>query len=349
MKNSIILLLSSLTLFFTVSSSAFTDKIVISGMDRPWAVVSGPDGNIWITEKRTGKIYIYNTKFVRQRTVQGPANMSPYGEGGLMDLAFHPKFAENHWLFLSYSVKQNGKYKTQIGRFTYSNGELTKQKVLLDGPLSDTGNHFGSRLIFDDQGYLLASFGERLEKEKAQDLNQMNGKIIRITDDGAIPKNNPFRNSFVYTLGNRNPQGLAIHPLSRRLYESEHGPSTFDAPPGGDEINEIIAAGNYGWPKYHHRENGPGMIAPILEYTPAIAPSGIIFYIGSVLPEWKNDLFVACLKGQQVLRVRIDAQGVFGETEVLLKNKYGRLRDVETSPDGSLLVLAEQGNLIQLK
>ena len=180
-------------------------------------------------------------------------------------------------------------------------------------------------------------------------MSVLHGKIVRLNDDGSIPKDNPFGKSAIYSLGHRNPQGLAIHPVSGKMYDSEHGPSSFDAPPGGDEINEIIAGANYGWPQYHHRENGPGMTAPLLEYTPAIAPSGAIFYTGNALPQWKNDFFVACLRGQQVLRVRFDQSGRPGETEVLLKDKYGRLRDVETSPDGSLLVLAEDGRLIQLK
>lgn len=349
MKKTFLLITSTIIFLFSTYSFAVTDKVVISGMDRPWAVVSGPDGNIWITEKRTGNIFIYNTKFVRQRTVKGPANMSSYVEGGLLDLAFHPKFNSNHWLYLSYSVKESGKYKTQVARFTYTSGKLKNQKVLINGPLNNAGNHFGSRLLFDDHGYLLASFGERLEKEKAQDMNYLNGKIVRLTDEGAIPKDNPFANSAIFSLGHRNPQGLAIHPVSRKLYDSEHGPSGFDAPGGGDEINELVPGGNYGWPIYHHQSNGPGMIAPLLEYTPAIAPSGIIFYTGNAIPAWKNDLFVACLRGQRVLRARIDAQGQVTETEMLLVNKYGRLRDVETSPDGSLLVLAEEGKLIQLK
>jgi aldose sugar dehydrogenase len=145
------------------------------------------------------------------------------------------------------------------------------------------------------------------------------------------------------------PQGLAIHPVSQRIYDSEHGPSVFDAPAGGDEINEILAGANYGWPVIHHRMEAAGMISPILEYTPAIAPSGIAFYTGQVIPEWKNDLFVAALKGQRVLRIRFDNQSRVVDSEVLLEGKYGRLRDVETSPDGSLLVLAEDGRLIQLK
>ena len=338
-------------LFLMATNFAFavTDQVVIQGMDRPWAVVSGPDGTIWITEKRSGHILIYNTQFVLQKTLKGLPNLASYVEGGLLDLAFHPKFQDNNWVYVAYTVHQKAGYAVQINRFTYKGGVLKEQKTLIEGPASESGNHYGSRLLFDDSGMLLASFGERTEKEKAQDMNVLNGKIIRITDDGAIPKDNPFNNSPIFSLGHRNPQGLATHPVSRKIYDSEHGPSEFDAPGGGDEINEVKSGANYGWPMYHHRMEASGMNSPLLEYTPAIAPSGIIFYTGSAISEWKNDLFVAALRGMQLVRARIDEKGRVIETEILLKNKYGRLRDVETSPDGSLLVLAEDGRLIQLK
>lgn len=349
MKKTIIIFLSFVAIFFAMKTSAFTEKVVISGMDRPWAVVSSPDGNIWITEKRSGNIYVYNSKFERLQKIKGPENMSSYVEGGLMDLAFHPQFKENQLLYLSYSVRNGSKYRIQVAQFKYAKGVLTNQKVIIEGAEGEAGNHFGSRLLFDSKGFLYATFGERIEKEKAQDMNLLHGKIVRLHDDGSIPKDNPFAKSAIYSLGHRNPQGLVIHPISGKMYDTEHGPSSFDAPPGGDEINEITAGANYGWPQYHHRENGPGKTAPLLEYTPAIAPSGAIFYTGTAIPEWKNDLFVACLRGQQVLRVRFNQKGKPTDTEFLLKDKYGRLRDVETSSDGSLLVLAEDGRLIQLK
>jgi aldose sugar dehydrogenase len=349
MKKTIIIFLSFIAIFMALKVDAFTEKVVISGMDRPWAVVSGPDGNIWITEKRSGNIYVYNSKFEKLEKIKGPENMSPYVEGGLMDLAFHPNFKNNQFLYLTYSVRNGNKYRIQVARFKYMKGSLNDQKVIIEGAEGEAGNHFGSRLLFDRKVFLYATFGERIEKEKAQDMTVLHGKIVRLNDDGSIPKDNPFAKSPIYSLGHRNPQGLALHPISGKMYDSEHGPSSFDAPPGGDEINEIIAGANYGWPQYHHRENGPGMTAPLLEYTPAIAPSGAIFYTGGAIPEWKNDFFVACLRGQQLLRVRFDQKGRAADTEVLLKDKYGRLRDVETSPDGSLLVLAEDGRLIQLK
>jgi aldose sugar dehydrogenase len=335
--------------FFAIHLSAYalSEKVVVTGMDRPWAIVASPDGNLWVTEKFVGDILIYSPQFVRLGKLSGFPDFEGYVEGGLMDLAFHPKFNENHWVYVAYTVPTSVGHKVRISRFTYENGKMQQFKPLIHGPDSDSGHHFGSRLLFDDDGYLLASFGERIDKDKAQDLKEMNGKIIRITDDGKNPESNPF-GSAVHSYGHRNPQGLAIHPVSRKLYDSDHGPSNFDAPGGGDEINQVEMGKNYGWPKIHHREKASGMVSPLLEYTPSIAPSGISFYTGSAMPKWKNDLFVACLAGRQLLRVRISEAGKVTETEALLQGKYGRLRDVETSPDGSLLVLAEDGRIIQL-
>lgn len=325
-----------------------TDKVVIDNLDSPWAVVAGPDGNIWISELG-GTIKIFNPNFVLQKTLTGFPELEPNGQGGLMDIAFHPQFARNGWIYIAYTVDAGGSH-TRVNRFKYANGQLTEHKIIFDGPSGEDGAHFGGRLMFDDKGYLYASFGERHHKEKAQSLTEWNGKIIRLKDDGSIPADNPFgANNPIFTLGHRNPQGLAMHPVSLKLYDSEHGPTGYDAPGGGDEINELVAGSNYGWPLHHHRDIAPGFVSPLLEYTPAIAPSGIAFYTGTLIPQWKNDLFVATLAGAHLLRVRFDANGNITETEKLLVGKYGRLRDVGTSPDGSLLIVSDGGELIQLK
>ena len=347
-----------LTAIFAVSalvSSAYavSDRVVISGLDKPWAVVPSPDGHIWISEK-PGAIKIFSSSYVLQSKLTTFPDFVPFGEGGILDIAFHPQYSRNGWVYVAYSVSDNaGGYFTRVNRFTYRSGALQEHKVIFNGPSSNTGTHFGCRLVFDHAGYLYASFGERREMYKAQDMNVAHGKIIRVTDEGAIPRNNPFGSrSAIYSLGHRNPQGLAIHPVTGRLYDSEHGPTVYDAPEGGDEINEIVAGGNYGWPQYHHRLEAPGFIKPIGEYTPAIAPSGIAFYTGSSIPAWKNDLFVATLRGKHLLRIRFDAKGEIQPErpeDKLLLNKHGRLRDVSTAPDGSLLVLSESGKLIQLK
>lgn len=353
----LVLAIGSIATLGQAFAAPVTDRVVVGNLDRPWAVVTGPDGNIWVTEKE-GALKIFSPNFVLQTKLTGFPQFALFGEGGVLDLAFHPSFSSNGWVYIAYSVQnQKGEYLTRVNRFTYRGGQLTDHKVIFDGPSGDVGvgTHFGCRLVFDDAGYLYASFGERRNMYKAQDMNEMHGKIVRLTADGGVPRDNPFGSgSPVYTLGHRNPQGLAIHPVSRRMYNSEHGPSGYDAPGGGDEINEIRAGANYGWWKYHHKLTDPGFQEPLLEYTPAIAPSGIAFYTGSKIASWSvtattADLFVATLRGQHLLRVRIDSQGRVVSQQKLLVGKYGRLRDVATSPTGTLLVISELGKMIELK
>lgn len=327
------------------------DRVVVKNLARPWAVVTSPAGEIWITEKQ-GTIKIYNSKYELQNELTGFPDLEVYGEGGLLDLAFHPNFMKNGKIYVAYSVidpTQPGYYFTQINQFEVRAGQLTNRQIILNGPSSNAGTHFGCRLAFDQQGFLFASFGERRLWPLAQDKNLLHGKIVRLNEDGSIPSDNPFPGSPIYSVGHRNPQGLEFDRRNGRLFSSEHGPSGYDAEGGGDEINEVTAGGNFGWPLFHHKENGPGYIGPIAEYTPAVAPSGIAFYTGNKIPKWKNNLFVATLRGQMLLRLEVDALGRVIKEEQLLLRRYGRLRDVATSPTGTLLVISESGRLIELK
>jgi glucose/arabinose dehydrogenase len=334
------------SLLISAPSWAAKDKVVVTGLDSPWAVVASPAGEIWITEIG-GDIKVYNSSFVHQRTLSGVPGLRAVGQGGLLDLAFHPQFLQNGWIYLAYTVDDGG-YHTRISRFTVRGNQLKDMKLILEGPTGDDSAHFGCRLVFDAQGFLYASFGERHQKEKAQKLNSLHGKTVRLHDDGSIPGDNPFSGNPIFTLGHRNPQGLDIHPGNQRLYVSEHGPTGYDAPGGGDELNELKAGANYGWPNFHHDMTAPGMTAPMIQFTPAIAPSGAVFYTGGLIPGWHGDFFVANLRGTHLLRVRISNAGHITTTEKLLVNKYGRLRDVGNAPDGSLLVLSDDGRLIQL-
>ncbi len=323
-------------------------KVVLSNLDSPWAVLPSPEGDLWITEK-SGKISIYDAGFELKHTLSGFPDMVAAGQGGLLDIAFHPRHAENHWVYLAYTVGSPSTRHTRVTRFTWQNQTLTEPKIIVDGPEGSDNAHFGCRLVFDRQGYLYASFGERHQKEKAQRLDSLHGKVVRLHDDGKIPTDNPFGpTNAIFTYGHRNPQGLDIHPESGVLYVSEHGPSGYDAPPGGDEINVLSAGANYGWPVIHHQMQQTGMRSPLLEYTPALAPSGAHFYTGDKIPAWKNNLFVAMLAGQSLLRVEIKNDGTIGQTEELFKGVYGRLRDVGQHSDGSLLVITDGGELLQI-
>lgn len=325
------------------------DIVITSELNSPWAVTASPDGQIWITEK-DGQIKIFDGAYKPAGTVSGFEDLEAVGQGGLLDLAFHPNYLQNGWIYVAYTVSRENGYNTQINRYTYRNGALSERKIILNGPSGQDSAHFGCRLVFDDNGLLYASFGERHQKEKAQDKNQLHGKTVRLNDDGTVPRDNPFGVSNpVFTLGHRNPQGLAIHPLSKKLVDSEHGPTGYDAPGGGDEVNILKAGANYGWPVIHHRLTRKGMETPLQEWTPAVAPSGIAFYTGDKIPQWKNDLFVATLAGATLFRLTIDANGRLTNTERLLEDKYGRLRDVGNAPDGTLLVVTDGGQLIQLR
>ncbi len=322
-------------------------EVILDNLNSPWAVVTAPNNDIWITEI-DGRIKIYNQNFELQRTLTNFPEINPTGQGGLLDIAFHPKFAQNGWIYANYTVRRNNGYNTRVNRFTYKNGELTEHKIILEGPTGSDGAHFGSRLVFGNDGYLYATFGERHLKEKAQSLNSLHGKTVRIGDDGSIPADNPFENNPIFTLGHRNPQGIALDPVSGNLFTSEHGPTGYDAPGGGDEVNLLKAGANYGWPVIHHNLTQEGMESPIAEYTPAIAPSGITFYTGNLIPQWKNDLFMTALRGARLVRLRIK-DGKVTEQENLLVGKFGRIRDVGNGPDGSLLIVTDGGELVRLK
>lgn len=335
------------------SFGARSERVVLKGLEKPFSVVASPEGTVWISEK-PGRIKIFDSKYALLDTLSVTLGHFPdfqfFGEGGILDVVFHPQFLINRQVYIAYSVQKNGEHLTRIQRFTYARGSLSNYKVIFDGPGGTAGTHFGCRLAFDRGGQLYASFGERREMHKAQDVSVGHGKIVRLNDDGSIPRNNPFgARSPVYSLGHRNPQGLVFRESDGRLFSSEHGPTIYDAPEGGDEVNEVFAGANYGWPMYHHRETAPGFEAPIAEYTPAVAPSGIAFYTGSRIAEWRGDLFVAMLRGRHLRKLRVAGDGRVVGDEKLLAGRYGRLRDVETSPTGSLLVLTDDGRLVEIR
>lgn len=323
-------------------------NVVVDDLNSPWAVVASPDGNIWVTESE-GQIRVFDLKFKELFSLKGFPELAAVGQGGLLDLAFHPEFSKNQWVYVAYTVGQSD-WNTRVVRFKFDADQkrLTDPLVIINGPKGEDGAHFGCRLAFDSAGYLYASFGERHSPEKAQSLNELNGKIVRVNADGTIPQDNPFGgDNAIFTLGHRNPQGLDIEPATGRIFASEHGPTGYDGPGGGDEINWIRSGLNYGWPEISHSETKAGMETPLLQFTPAVAPSGIAFYTGTQIPEWTGNLFVATLRGSKLLRLKVDAQGGVSKEEELLTG-FGRLRDVGNSPDGSLLVVSDMGELIQI-
>jgi glucose/arabinose dehydrogenase len=375
MKNIIKVIIIGLTLLslntysadvkvFDSASIPYQSEVVFEDLNNPWAVVSSPDGDLYITEKK-GQIKVVRNRSLKFQLKGIPSDLTVCGQGGLLDLAFHPDFKNNSFIYLSYitktNVKPTGGVNTRISRFKLVNRVLTNEKVLVQGGFGNDCAHFGSRITFGKNGKIYASIGERHNKEKAQNLKYLNGKIIRINDDGSIPSDNPFSSKpnakkQIYSLGHRNPQGIATHPDSGLIVISEHGPTFYDAnnPKTGasvgdaDEINIIKSGHNYGWPTIFGKLTKVGFTSPLREYTPGPAPSGVAFYTGDQFPSWKNDLFVSSLKGRSLLRIKVSIDEKIIEEETLIASAYGRIRDVTTGADGFIYVISDNGKLIKL-
>jgi aldose sugar dehydrogenase len=325
----------------------FKLETVVEGVDTPWSVAFLPDGRMLVTEK-PGRLRVVEKGRLLPKPIAGTPEVWSKGQGGLLDVAVHPDYARNGWIYLSYSDPgENGSAMTVVVRGRLREGRFVEQQTLFRAPpeLYRTGGvHFGSRFVFDGKGHLFFSIGERGHKEDAQDLSRPNGKVHRIREDGSIPKDNPFVGRAdampsIWSYGNRNPQGLARHPVTGELWETEHGPR------GGDELNRIEPGRNYGWPVITYGMNydgspmtdrtaQEGMEQPVLHWTPSIAVSAVDFYTGSRFPQWKNDLFVGALAQEELRRVSLEGGKVVHQ-EVLFK-EVGRVRDVVSGPDGYL-------------
>ena len=274
------------------------------------------------------------------------------GQGGLLDVALHPDFRENGWVYLSYAAGHWGRAGTEVARGRLRGHRLEDVEVLFRAlPKSGGGRHFGSRLRFAPDGHLFVTLGDRGDRHRAQDPGDHAGSIVRIRDDGNVPPDNPFvgvdgARPEVFTVGNRNVQGLAFHPGTGTLFAHEHGPR------GGDEVNVVRPGVNYGWPVISYgREyasgvpvgegtHRDGLAQPVHQWTPSIAPSGLTVYQGDRFPGWRGNLFVGALRFRLLARLVLDGERVVHE-ERLLEDRYGRIRDVRTGPDGLLYLLTD--------
>jgi glucose/arabinose dehydrogenase len=261
-----------------------------------------------------------------------------------MDVALHPDFARSGRIYLSYTVGEKGRLMTRVSRHRLTEEGLGEEVVVFPGfPGSAKGKHFGCRLAFGRDGKLYLTLGERGEGHRAQDLLDLNGKTLRLNDDGTVPADNPFvgrpdARPEIFSYGHRNAQGIAVEPASGLIFETEHGPTWNDGPGGGDEVNIVEAGRNYGWPLVHHRATRAGTEPPLLEYTPALAPAGACFYTGDAFAGWRGDLLFANLRGERLVRVKLDGRRVVGQ-EMLLEHRFGRLRDVAVGPGGEVYVI----------
>lgn len=345
--------------------AVFRVETVATGLEYPWAVAFLPDGRALVSE-RPGRLRLIGADGrLDPRPVAGTPAVAAVGQGGLLDVALHPRFADNALVYLSYAGEGEGGIGTEVARgrlITDASGSRLDdvQVIYRQRPKSNGRVHFGSRLVFDRAGYLYITQGERGEMARAQRLDDLAGKLVRLHDDGRIPDDNPWRGQAsvrpeIFNYGHRNVQGAALHPDTGELWTHEHGPQ------GGDEINVERRGRNYGWPVITYGANygtgtkigvgthQAGMEQPLYQWTPSIAPSGMAFYTGDRFPAWRGNLFVGALKFQMLVRLELDGERVVHE-ERLLTERLGRIRDVRQGPDGLLYLLtdASDGKLLRL-
>ena len=331
--------------------------VVAEGLNHPWAMTflpGEPAGRMLVTE-RAGTMRIVAADGKVGAPLAGVPAVHAVGQGGLLDVVAAPDFAQSRSIYFSFAQPISGRARTAVASAQLGDGKLENVKVIFaQADIVGGGGHFGSRIVIAKDGSLFITTGERYsEKDKSQSLETHLGKVIHINADGSAPKDNPFVNTpnarkEIWSYGHRNMQGAAVHPVTGKLWTSEHGPQ------GGDEINVPLAGKNYGWPvigygidysglRMHESSAKAGMEQPIHYWVPSIAPSGMAFYTADRFPQWKNSLFVGALAAQHLARLTVDGEKVIAE-ERLLANRKERFRDVRQGPDGYIYALTDEAN-----
>lgn len=335
----------------------YTLEKVVSDIQIPWGMVWLPDGSMLVTEKSG---VLYHAKNGTKTEVKNVPKVYNRGQGGLLDIALHPDYAKNGWIYITYAAAEGEGEggNTKLIRTKLQDGSLTQIESLYKAtPNSTKGQHFGSRIVFDNEGYLYFSVGERGDRIKnPQDITRDCGKIYRLNDDGSIPKDNPFvgqagAKEAIYTYGNRNPQGMAKHPETGEIWSHEHGPQ------GGDEINIAKKGANYGWSIVTYgidydgttistENKKPGIEDPIFYWLPSIAPSGMAFVTSDRYPDWKGHLVVGSLKFQYLELIKLKGNEVIERQKIA--TDIGRIRNVAQGPDGFIYIAVEGKGILKI-
>jgi glucose/arabinose dehydrogenase len=347
----------------TTPTSSYRATVVTAGLTSPWGVVSLPDGRLLVTEK-AGQLRIVTAAGVVSAPITGLPAVNAAGQGGLLGLCLDPDFATNRVVYWSFAEARPDGNLTAIGKGRLATDERTMEgaTVIYRAEPAYAGTlHYGGRVVFDRTDNLVVSTGERSDlatRPQAQVVTSGLGKVIRLTKTGQPAPGNPtFAQAGalpeLYSIGHRNPQGLAIHPVTGEVWQSEHGPR------GGDEVNRLRAGANYGWPTITYGieysgqpiggsiQQSNGLEQPVYYWDPVVSPSGMTFYAGNRIAEWQNNLFLAALSGQHLVRLVLDNNRVVGE-ERLLASEGQRFRDITQGPDGALYAVTDQGRLYRI-
>lgn len=345
---------------FRSDKEAYRFVTLSMGLEQPWGMQFLPDGRLLITE-RPGRLRVFADGKLERRPLAGVPPVWSNAQGGLLDICLHPDFARNRTLYLSYAAPMTGGGLTRLARARLGDDGLRELTPIFDAtPATNSDIHFGSRIAFDRAGLLYLTSGERGDRPSSQRLDALTGKVIRLRDDGTVPRDNPFAGRpgarpEIFSYGHRNPQGLTLHPQTGRMWSVEHGPR------GGDELNLLKPGANYGWPlathgtEYHGprispHTSLPGMENAVRQWTPSISPCGLLVYTGDAFPAWRGSFFTGALSAFALFRLEMDGERFVSE-ERLVPDTLPYIRDVRQGPDGALYLCtnADRGGLYRIE